>query len=243
LLPLGLDTLAVSLSLGIKSAPASAAREQGTRAVLPSWLRSALLFSLAETLMPLVGLLAGYAVSLAVSNVMHYVGALLLIGLGAWELGEEGRGYFVGWWRRRATLQKGQRDRGRDEGRRATERLSRFAWGRGRRATQASPPHTTSTPAPTEVTRFAWGRQVLLALSVSVDELAVGFSLGGLSFGRAIGPLVLCLYIGIQGFVMATVGIMLGRTIRARVKVVKEASELVGAVLLIGLGIGVLFFS
>ncbi len=87
-----------------------------------------------------------------------------------------------------------------------------------------------------------WGRQLLLALSVSLDELAIGFSLGSLPFGKMFSPLTLCLYIGIQGFVMATLGIWLGRALRARLKPLKEGSELLGALLLIGLGIWLLFF-
>ncbi len=224
LLPLGLDTLAVSLSLGIKSALHVTTQHKEERLVIPTWLCSAMLFSLAETLMPLVGLLIGYTASLVVSNIMHYAGALILIGIGAWELWEEGRGYFARWMFRR----------------------------RGWRATQASPPHPTSTPAPAEKPaliegprrvppRFEWGRQLLLALSVSLDELAIGFSLGSLPFGKALSPLALCLYIGIQGFVLAALGIALGRALRARLKPLKEGSEILGAVLLIGLGIWLLF--
>ena len=225
LLPLGLDTLAVSLGLGIKSVPRVATKHKGERPVIPGWLRSAMLFSLAETLMPLVGLLIGYAASLVVSNIMHYAGALILIGIGSWELWEEGRGYLAHWISRR----------------------------RGWRATQASPPHPTSTPAPAEKPahiegprgvprRFEWGRQLLLALSVSLDELAIGFSLGSLPLGKTLSPLTLCLYIGIQGFVMAALGIALGRALRARLKPLKEWSELIGAFLLIALGIWLLFF-
>jgi hypothetical protein len=46
---------------------------------LPPWLHTAMLFSLAETLMPLAGLVIGHAASLLISNVMHFVGPLLLI--------------------------------------------------------------------------------------------------------------------------------------------------------------------
>src|SRR5438105_2400838 len=90
ILPLGLDTLGVSISLGIKS------HHSGTldrTAQFPGWMRSALLFSLAETLMPLVGLAIGFAASLLVSGIMHFVGPLLLIGVGIWELLEEGSEY------------------------------------------------------------------------------------------------------------------------------------------------------
>src|SRR5579859_2564697 len=83
ILPLGLDTLGIAISLGIKSdRVVPGQREHG----LPLWLRSALLFSLAEMLMPLLGIVLGYAVSLVLSNIMHVVGPLLLIGVGLWEL-------------------------------------------------------------------------------------------------------------------------------------------------------------
>ena len=82
ILPLGLDTLGVSLSLGIKSSSSSIAEEQEKRPLFPYWLRSALLFSLAEMFMPIVGLVIGYAASLVVSNVMHSVGAVLLMSVG-----------------------------------------------------------------------------------------------------------------------------------------------------------------
>jgi putative Mn2+ efflux pump MntP len=78
LLPLGLDTLGVSLSLGIKSVSPPVSDGKGKSDSSSHWLRSAILFSLAEMLMPVVGLVIGYAASLIVSNIMHFVGALLL---------------------------------------------------------------------------------------------------------------------------------------------------------------------
>jgi putative Mn2+ efflux pump MntP len=206
ILPLGIDTLGVSISLGMKSY-SSVGREQ--KRAVPLWLRSALLFSFAETAMPVVGLIIGYAASLIVSDIMHYVGALLLIGLGLWELLEEGREYIH---------KRKQRD------------------------TQL-PPHTTPIHS-TKPERFQWGQQLLLALSISLDELAIGFSLGSITVGSASGktvsPLLLCLLIGLQGFLMALIGLWLGRILRARLKAVKEWSELVSAFLLIGLGIWLL---
>src|SRR5579859_2834664 len=197
-LPLGLDTLGVSLSLGIKSSPG---KEQ--EGVVPTWLRSAILFSLAEMLMPLIGLLIGYAASLAMSDVMHYVGALLLIGVGLWELWEEGREYVSKW----------------------------------KRHQEATPQKSASSGASGQ---FQWRRQFLLALSVSLDELAIGFSLGSITNGRAISPLTLCLLIGAQGFLMTFLGLTLGRVLRQRLKPLQEWSELLSAALLIGLGIWLL---
>ena len=81
---------------------------------------------------------------------------------------------------------------------------------------------------------------MLLALSVSLDELAIGFSFGSLTAVKAISPITFCLYIGLQGFLMAVLGISLGRALRIRVKSLKEWSELLSAPLLIGLGIWLL---
>ena len=89
-----------------------------------------------------------------------------------------------------------------------------------------------------------WKYQLLLALSISLDELAVGFSLGtiasGHASGRAVNPITLCILIGIQGFLMTLIGITLGRALRTRLRIVKEWSELLSAFLLIGLGIWLL---
>ncbi len=94
ILPLGLDTLGVSISLGMKGRGDDIATGIGKEFRLPTWFISALLFSLAETCMPLFGLAIGYATSLVIDNVMHVVGPLILIGIGLWELLEESQEYF-----------------------------------------------------------------------------------------------------------------------------------------------------
>lgn len=71
ILPLGLDTLGVAISLGMKNQRnETTIRERKVRHY-PEWLSSAFLFAKAETLMPLIGLLIGYATSLFLSNTMH----------------------------------------------------------------------------------------------------------------------------------------------------------------------------
>src|SRR5437868_11459305 len=200
LLPLGLDTLGVSISLGIKSTRSGIPGHEG---MFPLWIRSALLFSLAEMIMPLVGLAIGYAASLAISDIMRFVGPLVLIGVGIWELIEEGR-----------------------------ERLHK----RNARKEKAQP-----TPSRSKVERTGWLSQLLLALSISIDELAIGFSLGTILVripgGILLSPLVLCLLIGIQSCLMTGIGLALGRTLHTRLKPAKEWSEILSALLLIGLGI------
>ena len=76
------------------------------------------------------------------------------------------------------------------------------------------------------------GRQLLLtALSVSLDELAVGFSLGVLH--TPIGPALA--YIAVQAFGVTFLGLSFGRRIGERIG---ERAELVSGVVLTILGIG-----
>jgi putative Mn2+ efflux pump MntP len=202
ILPLGFDTLGVSISLGIKSHRQEFPREgkQGSR--IPGSLHSALLFSLTEMLMPLVGLAIGFVAASLIGNVMEFLGPLLLIGIGLWELIEEGREYIT---KKRKTQKK-----------------------------------IFQNTLPGEE-RFRWESQLLLALSVSLDELAIGFSLGAVTTSsssvRTVNPVVLCILIGVQGFIMTLIGLSLGRTLRSRLKPVQELSEFLSAFLLIGLGI------
>jgi putative Mn2+ efflux pump MntP len=205
ILPLGLDTLGVSISLGIKSRREDIATGKGKEFQFPGWLISAILFSLAETFMPLFGLAIGYATSLVISNVMHIVGPLILIGVGLWELLEEGQEYF--------------------------------------KKKKMSGLHTFQYKTHAEE-QFQWRRQLLLALSISLDELAIGFSLGTIAASNrsvvTVHPFVICILIGIQGFFMALLGIALGRMLRAKLRNLKEWTEFLSAFLLIGLGIWLL---
>jgi putative Mn2+ efflux pump MntP len=241
-LPLGFDTLGVSISLGIKSQPhdksgshhkwgsyvqcgdpswgAGNIKHVSTNCppgswgnALPAWVGSALLFSLAETVMPLVGLTIGSAVSLFVSSVMHILGPLLLIGVGLWELLQEVR--------ERTNKRKKHQNLAADDR------------------------NVVAGLAPARSIRL--GRQLLLALSVSVDELAIGFSLGAITSGLAgsqtINTITLCILIGLQGFLMTLIGLTLGRTLRVRLKSVKEWTEFLSCFLLIALGVWLLVTS
>lgn len=205
ILPLGLDTLGVSISLGIKSRRNEIFERESNGSRLPTWLSSAILFSLAETVMPLAGLAIGYAASLLISNIMHVLGPVLLIGVGFWELLEEAQEYI--------NKKKG----------------SKF--------------NASRYKAPSNA-QFQWRRQLFLAFSISLDELAIGFSLGTITVSHPSGipvtPIVLCILIGIQGFLMTLIGIGLGRTLRTRLRAVKEWTEFLSAFLLIGLGLWLL---
>jgi putative Mn2+ efflux pump MntP len=208
ILPLGLDTLGVSISLGIKSQRDEIAVRERKGLQFPTWLISAVLFSLAETLMPLLGLAIGYATSLVISNIMHVVGPLILISVGLWELLEESQEYIHK--KKRSGLNTSQHN----------------------------------SPAKEQ---FQWRRQLLLALSISLDELAIGFSLGTITVshlsGVFVNPFILCILIGIQGFLMTLIGITLGRTLRTRLRTFKDWTEFLSAFLLIGLGIWLLVVS
>ncbi len=57
---------------------------------------------------------------------------------------------------------------------------------------------------------------MLLALSVSLDELAIGFSLGSITGGVRVSPTMLCFLIGVQGFLMTLIDITLGRILHTR---------------------------
>src|SRR6266480_1007994 len=203
ILPLGLDTLGVSISLGIKSQRDEIVTRKGLQ--IPSWLNSAVLFSLAETFMPLLGLAIGYTTALVISNFMHIVGPLILIGVGLWELIEEGQEYFN------------------------KKKMSGL--------------NTCQYKAPA-VEQFQWRHQLLLALSISLDELAIGFSLGTITVSHldvvTVHPFVICILIGVQGFLMTLIGIAFGRMLRTRLRNLKEWTEFLSAFLLIGLGIWLL---
>ena len=205
ILPLGLDTLGVSISIGIKSRRDDIATVKRNEFQFPAWLISAILFSLAETFMPLFGLAIGYATSLVISNFMHIVGPLILIGVGLWELIEEGQEYFN------------------------KKKMSGL--------------NTCQYKAPS-VEQFQWRHQLLLALSISLDELAIGFSLGTITVSHldvvTVHPFVICILIGVQGFLMTLIGIALGRILRTRLRNFKEWTEFLSAFLLIGLGIWLL---
>jgi putative Mn2+ efflux pump MntP len=205
ILPLGLDTLGVSISLGIKSRGGDIAMGSGKGLRLPEWFITAILFSLAETCMPLIGLAIGYTTSLTFWKFAHLIGPLILIGIGLWELFEEGKEYF--------------------------------------KNNKISEPSTFHHKGPAEE-QFQWRYQLLLALSISLDELAIGFSLGAIVVSPVsvltIHPIVICILIGIQGFMMTIIGIMLGKTLRYRLRNLKELAELLSALLLVGLGIWLL---
>jgi manganese efflux pump family protein len=85
-LPLGLDTFAVSAALGLRGLPR---RER---------LRVTLLFSSFEMAMPVVGLLLGQGLGRVVGGAASYVAVAVLFAVGGWILlqGEDGEHASVG---------------------------------------------------------------------------------------------------------------------------------------------------
>jgi putative Mn2+ efflux pump MntP len=154
-LPLGLDTFALSTILGV------------TPLLTRTRVQLALTFAAAEGLMPAIGLLLGLPLGTALGGWSDYVAGLLLCGLGAWM-----------WWKER-------RERYEDDTDTADGEAAKIA-----RAATAS----------------GWG--ILgLAVSISLDELAAGFSFGVLRV-----PLVPALVlIVLQALLVSVAGQWAGR--------------------------------
>jgi manganese efflux pump family protein len=169
-LPLGLDTFALSTILGV------------TPLATRTRVRLALTFAAAEGLMPAVGLLLGLPLGNALGAWSGYLAGVLLCGIGAWM-----------WWKER-----GERDDDDD------------AKGEGEAAKIAR-----------AATASGWG-VIGLAVSVSLDELAVGFSFGVLRI-----PLVPALIlIAVQALLVSAGGQWVGR--RMGQKLGERAEQLAG---------------
>jgi putative Mn2+ efflux pump MntP len=157
-LPLGLDTFALSTILGV------------TPLATEVRIRLALTFAAAEGLMPAVGLLLGLPLGNALGSWSGYVAGALLCGLGVWM-----------WWKER-----GERDAD-DDGDGEAKKIARVA------------------------TASGWSI-LALAMSISLDELAVGFSFGVLRV-----PLIPALVlIALQALLLSVAGQWAGRHLGQR---------------------------
>jgi putative Mn2+ efflux pump MntP len=165
-LPLCLDTFAVAAALGMSGLNG---RER---------VRYGLLFATFEGGMPLVGLLAGGALSRVVGGLADYVAIAVLVGFGAFML-----------------LAGDEADELRVRRLRSTTGLA----------------------------------LVGLGISISLDELAIGFTLG---LTRV--PVVLAVVlIAAQAFVVSQVGFQVGGRVGERYR---EGAERLAGIILIGLG-------
>lgn len=125
-LPLGLDTFALSTIIGV------------TPLATRTRVRLALTFAAAEGLMPAVGLLLGLPLGNALGAWSGYLAGALLCGLGVWM-----------WWKERGERDDDDNAEGKGEAAKITRAATAAGWG------------------------------ILgLAVSISLDELAVGFSFG-----------------------------------------------------------------
>jgi putative Mn2+ efflux pump MntP len=172
---LGLDTLGVSLGLGLSGLPRA------------RWLRVGLTFALFEGLMPVVGLLIGQRLGTLLGAVAAYIAAAILIVIGGLEIKE-------------AVMDDDDDD------------------------------DTPIALAPTGERRRPLA---LVGLSVSLDELAVGFALGVLHV--PIGPALA--YIAVQAFALTFVGLLVGRRLG---RYFGERAELAAGVVLALLGVALL---
>jgi putative Mn2+ efflux pump MntP len=178
-LPLGLDTFALSTVLGVTPMPVR------TR------LRLAATFAAAEGLMPAVGLLIGLPLGRALGDRSTYLAGVLLAGVGAWMLLKE------------------RRD---DTPHSDTPHSDTPHSDTPHSDTPHSDTLATATAEDKETASIAkaasarWWVVAGLALGVSLDELAVGFSFGVLGF-----PLLPALgVIALQALVLSLVGQWVG---------------------------------
>lgn len=169
LLPLGLDTFALSAALGIAGL-AKADR-----------LRVSLLFTVFETAMPIIGMLAGQAIGRAIGDWATYGGILfLLVAAGL-------------------LLKPGQTEEAEER------RLKLLAQARG-------------LP------------MIYLGISISLDELTVGFSAGLLAI-----PIALAVaWIGVQAFFVTQAGLRFGDRLGEELR---ERSEQAAGVALIAVAV------
>lgn len=174
-LPLGLDTFALSLILGVMPLPG---RQR---------IRLALIFAAAEGVMPAIGLLIGLPLGSAIGEWSAYLAGILLLGVGVWM------------WRH----EQGKSNEA-DEVARMASAAMKIGWG-----------------------------ALALAFSISLDELAIGFSIGVLGF-----PLIPTLIlIALQALFLSLIGLWIGKY--AGRQLGKWAESLAGPILIL-LGLGVI---
>jgi manganese efflux pump family protein len=167
ILPLAIDTFVLGTALGV----AGIARRER--------LRTSLILSAFEAVMPIVGFLVGAGIGSVIGRWADYFAAAVLVGAGAWMLRPGG-----------------------DEEAEAEQNVRLLASTRG------------------------WAI-VVLGLSISLDELAVGFGVGLLRL-----PLLLLAgLIAAQAFVAAQAGMRLGAHLAERAR--RAAGKLAGTLLVL----------
>lgn len=203
-LPLGLDTFALSTVLGLTPMPCR------TR------LSLALTFAAAEGLMPAVGLLLGLSLGHALGGWSGLVAGALLIAVGAWM------------WRASRAEDDDDEDDDDDAARAGDVAAAKAPAGAAvdtHEKTVAGRPHETEEERIARAAHSTGWSRLGLALSVSLDELAIGFSFGVLGF-----PLVPALVvIALQALVVSLLGQWVG--VRAGNRLGERAERLAGPAL------------
>ncbi|MHB1627851.1 MAG: manganese efflux pump MntP [Bacilli bacterium] len=222
-LSLGVDTLLMSVSLGFV----------GTRG---KW-KVAFAFASVEALMPLVGLFSGLEAGRLIGRWASLIGGIALLCVAAWLIffdddgngkqcddgndvtGAEASGNRSGVKEGRVVADSGTSAHPEpgDGAARQKRRFSRIGGGAARRKR-----------------RLVGWTLILTALSVSLDELAVGFSVGLIGV-----PIVLTIIlIALQSFLFTVIGLAFGAKLRPYLG--EWAEKLTGMVLLLlGLWIGI----
>ncbi|MCY0902216.1 MAG: manganese efflux pump [Firmicutes bacterium] len=184
-LSLGIDTLGVAIALGFRTPERSVS--------VRGMVRIALAFATAEALMPLVGVFVGAGAGHLVGRFADLVGGVALLAVAAWML----------WFDREDKLEDevGDALKADPEDGPAEDRQG------GSHAENAADADALHGSA--RLAHSGWPLLVM-ALGVSLDELAVGFSIG------LIGVPVLqtVLLIALQAFIWTMVGLQFGRALR-----------------------------
>jgi putative Mn2+ efflux pump MntP len=192
----GLSNLAAAIGIGFGGVTAR------TR------VRVALTFGIFEAGMPIVGLVIGAGVASGIGHVARWIGAAVLIGIGAITV--------IQAWRQPA--EAGQdappqpAEAGRDEPPQPAEP--------GRDAPRPGQPHHTDS----------LGRLIISAFALSLDNLAAGFALGTMHIGVAEGAIV----IGVVSVVLSLAGLELGGRIGTAAG---RRGEQIGGAILVAVGV------
>jgi manganese efflux pump family protein len=192
----GLSNLAAAIGIGFGGVTAR------TR------VRVALTFGIFEAGMPIVGLVIGAGVASGIGHVARWIGAAVLIGIGAITV--------IQAWRQPA--EAGQdappqpAEAGRDEPPEPAEP--------GRDAPRPGQPHHTDS----------LGRLIISAFALSLDNLAAGFALGTMHIGVAEGAIV----IGVVSVVLSLAGLELGGRIGTAAG---RRGEQIGGAILVAVGV------
>ncbi len=192
----GLSNLAAAIGIGFGGVTAR------TR------VRVALTFGIFEAGMPIVGLVIGAGVASGIGHVARWIGAAVLIGIGAITV--------IQAWRQPAEAGQDAPPQPAGTGRDAPPQPA----GTGRDAPRPGQPHHTDS----------LGRLIISAFALSLDNLAAGFALGTMHIGVAEGAIV----IGVVSVVLSLAGLELGGRIGSAAG---RRGEQIGGAILVAVGV------